>query len=236
MKLSGPVYRSAWLSTAGQEGLLALLGSEARDLAQIAAAQCIGPSGQEALASWLQVGVALGEIALDGGRYSLSSMVARRMALEDHDAVRCFVPPTGAVALLEIGCGTGTHLRFAASCNPALTALGLELQPHVASMARRNVEAWGLAARVRVEAGDVRERPARATWDLATLHQNIYYFPVDTRVALLRQVRSSLKPGGRLLLLTTRCRGGSALTGLLDLWGAATEGAGRLPLVGELVA
>lgn len=152
-----------------------------------------------------------------------------------HEAVRAAVPAQGATRLLEVGCGTGTHLRAAAACNPALTALGLELQPEVAAMARGNLARWGLADRVRVESGDVRARPASPEWDLVTLHQNIYYFPVAERPALLAHVRGFLRPGGRLLL-TTGCRGGSVAMGVLDLWGAATEGAGRLPDPDELVA
>jgi len=44
------------------------------------------------------------------------------------------------------------YIRPAAARNPELTAVGLELRPGVAAMARDN---------------------------LATLHNNIYYFPVD---------------------------------------------------------
>ena len=47
-----------------------------------------------------------------------------------------------------------------------------------------------------------------ADFDLATMRQNIYYFPTAERPDLLRHVRGFLKPGGRLLL-TTECRGDS---------------------------
>lgn len=69
---------------------------------------------------------------------------------------------------------------------------------------------------------------------MVTLHNNIYYFPFQSRPGLLAFVRGFLKPGGRLLL-TTGCRGGSIFMELLNLWGAATEGCGRLPDPGEMV-
>ena len=71
-------------------------------------------------------------------------------------------------------------------------------------------------------------------FDIATLYNNIYYFPVEEREALLAHIRSFLKPGG-FLLLTTCCQGGSPGLGALNLWGAATRGAGRLPTEDELV-
>ena len=40
-------------------------------------------------------------------------------------------------------------------------------------------------------------RAAEPAFDLATLHNNIYYFPVAERVSLLRHVRGFLRPGGR---------------------------------------
>ena len=149
-------------------------------------------------------------------------------------AVDEFVPARGALRLLEIGCGSGTYIRRACGCNPQLTALGLELQPVVAEHAKRNLAEWGLSQRVTVEAGDVRARKPRPEFDLVTLHNNIYYFPVPTRVELFRHVRGFLKPGGALLL-TTSCRGGGPLVEALNLWGAVTENCGRLPDPDELV-
>ena len=144
------------------------------------------------------------------------------------------VPERGAVRLLEIGCGSGVYLRYAAERNSSLTAVGMELQPAVAEMARMNLRSWGLESRVKVEDGDFRGKTPGELFDIATLYNNIYYFPVEERVALLRRIGSFLKPGG-FLLLTTCCQGGSLATEALNLWGAATKGAGRLPAEGELV-
>jgi SAM-dependent methyltransferase len=151
------------------------------------------------------------------------------------EAVEEAVPVGGPVRLLEIGCGSAVHIRSAAERNPALTALGLDLAPDVVTLARENIRAWGLADRVQVEEADVRRRTPDGGFDLVTLHNNIYYFPVDQRPALLAHVRGFLRPGGRLLL-TTACRGGSPTTEILNLWAALTAGCGRLPEREEMAA
>jgi SAM-dependent methyltransferase len=111
--------------------------------------------------------------------------------------------------------------------------VGLELQPDVACQARANLEAWGVSDRVRIETQDLRDRPAEPAFDLVTLHNNIYYFPVPERVTVLRHAASFLVPGGKLLVTTT-CRGGSPSGAVLDLWGEMTEGCGGLPEPGAL--
>ena len=85
-----------------------------------------------------------------------------------------------------------------------------------------------------MEDGDFRERTPGELFDIATLYNNIYYFPVEERVALLKRIGTFLRPGG-FLLLTTCCQGGSLGVEALNLWGAATKGAGRLPAEDELV-
>ncbi|UWZ84615.1 SAM-dependent methyltransferase [Occallatibacter riparius] len=167
----------------------------------------------------------------DGELIARSSRILEPFQVE---AIQEFFPGSGNVRLLEIGCGSGVYLRYAAARNASLTAVGLELQPAVAEMARRNLRGWGLEGRVKVEDGDFRARPVGELFDIATLYNNIYYFPVAERVALLERIASFLKPGG-FLLLTTCCQGGSLGAEALNLWGAATSGAGRLPAEDELV-
>jgi SAM-dependent methyltransferase len=165
-------------------------------------------------------------------------MIARSSRILEpvvREAIDEALPERGALRLLEVGCGSGVHVRYAAERNPELSALCLELQPAVAERARENLRAWGLAARAEVRTGDVRGLEPRPEFDLVTLHNNVYYFRVEDRVALLATMRRWLRPGGRILL-TTACRGGALGAQLLSLWGALTEGCGRLPDPTELVA
>lgn len=164
----------------------------------------------------------------DGTVVARSSRILEPLLCEVLDRT---LPPGGR--LLEIGCGSGVYLRYALERRPGLTARGLELQAPVAALARDLLDRAGLADRAEVREGDVREQPLEPEFDLATLHNNIYYFPVEERVALLRHVRGALKPGGSLLL-TTGCQEGSAAMSILSLWGAVTEGCGRLPGIREL--
>jgi 4-hydroxy-2,2'-bipyrrole-5-carbaldehyde O-methyltransferase len=168
----------------------------------------------------------------DGSLIARSSRVLEPIIGEAVDEV---IPANGEVRLLEIGCGSGIYIRWAAARNPQLNAVGLELQPEVAESARKNLREWGLESRATVETGDVRQRGAQPAFDLATLHNNIYYFPLGERVSLLRHVRCFLRPGGRLLI-TTGCQGGSPAMEVLNLWATSTAGCGPLPAADELVA
>lgn len=168
---------------------------------------------------------------VDGELIARSSRIMEPLVFAAIDEV---IPPAGELRLLEIGCGSGTYIRYAAQRNPQLTALGVELDPQVAAAARKNLSQWGLEGRAEIVAGDIRSRTPAPEFDLATLHNNIYYFPFQSRPGLLTLVRGFLKPGGKLLL-TTGCRGGSIFMEMLNLWGAATEGCGVLPTPGEMV-
>jgi 4-hydroxy-2,2'-bipyrrole-5-carbaldehyde O-methyltransferase len=167
-----------------------------------------------------------------GDLIARSSRLAEPFICEAVDAV---LRPGGRVRLLEIGCGSAAYIRYAAARNPELTAVGLELQPDLAALARDNIARWKLTDRVTIEVADILQRAPEAVFDLATLHQNIYYFPMDARLGALRHVRAFLKPGGRLLL-TTVCLGRGAAVDVLNLWATMTEGCGPLPTPAEMVA
>lgn len=166
----------------------------------------------------------------DARMIARSSRIAEPFICEALDRV---VPKHGPVRLLEIGCGAAAYIRYAALRNPELTAVGVELQAGAAVLATENIARWNLGSRISIEVGDIRDKSPEPAFDLATLHQNIYYFPVAERAGLLRRVRAFLKPGGRVLL-TTICQGRGSTAAVLDLWGAMTAGCGRLPQPTEM--
>ncbi|HEU0292175.1 MAG TPA: methyltransferase domain-containing protein, partial [Anaerolineales bacterium] len=112
--------------------------------------------------------------------------------------------------------------------NPELRAVGLELQEKVADTARKNIEVWGLENRATIEHSDVRNYSSSQKFDLITLHQNIYYFPVQERETLFRYLIDYLKPGGQVLI-TSACQGGGPSIQGLNVWVSTTEGYSPLP-------
>jgi SAM-dependent methyltransferase len=175
--------------------------------------------------SLLASGRRLSVADLDGERVARVSRLSEPLLREAIDEV---VPASGALRLLEVGCGDGTHLHHALERNPELTALAVEIDPAVAERARANLAAWGLAERAEVVARDVRALDSGRRFDFLTLHQNIYYFPLAERTPLFTALRALARPGGQILITST-CRGGSMISAVLDVWGRITEGTGPLP-------
>ena len=143
----------------------------------------------------------------------------------------------GRLRVLDVGCGSGLHLRRALEMNPALTCVGLELDPEVVRQARDNILRWGQAERIRVEEGDVRSLPpgAGGPFDLVLLFSVIYYFGGEERAAVLRGIRGNLAPGG-VLALATSCQGEGCdlFSANLNLATSSMEGLTPLPEGAEM--
>jgi cyclopropane fatty-acyl-phospholipid synthase-like methyltransferase len=151
--------------------------------------------------------------------------------------VRKLVRNQGPLRLLEIGCGSGVYLRHAAEANPAVTGVAVEVQSEVAEQARMNLAQWGLGDRFTVSVGDIRQPPGEVAgqFDLVTLHQNVYYFEEEERIALFERARSWLLPGGRLVL-TSFMQGRTPASIDFDIALRCTVGCTGLPAVDQLVA
>lgn len=149
------------------------------------------------------------------------------------EAVDAVIPRQGKFHLLEVGCGSGIYIQRACTRNPELSAVGLELQEKVADAARKNIKAWGLENRATIEHADVRNYSSGQKFDLVTLHQNIYYFPIQERENLFRHIKEYLKPGSQVLL-TSVCQGGGPGIQALNIQVSTTEGFSPLPDPGQL--
>jgi SAM-dependent methyltransferase len=137
--------------------------------------------------------------------------------------------------VLDIGCGSGVYLRTVATASEDASGVGLDVAADVVDLARRNLAAWGVDGRFRVEQADVRDLPSdlAGPWDLVLLFQNIYYFPAADRPALLARVRA-LAPGGALVLGTAVAGTGDPAAAHLDLVLRSTNGSVGLPTCGAL--
>lgn len=93
MQLTRPVYRVAFVAAAHSSGVLRLLAARPRDVTQIAA-ELWPDACLETLEAWLEIGVQLGDLRREGGRYALGSELVRRLTSPAHDAI--------AAALVEV--------------------------------------------------------------------------------------------------------------------------------------
>jgi SAM-dependent methyltransferase len=139
--------------------------------------------------------------------------------------------------VLEIGCGSGVNLRHVAEASPTATGAGIDVDPEVVDLARRNLAGWGLVDRFTLHRADVRDLPAElgGPWDLVLLMQNIYYFDHEHRAGLLRAVRG-LAPGGAVVVATAVAGTGDPAAAHLDVVLRSTAGNTPLPTVAGLRA
>lgn len=82
----------------------------------------------------------------DGYRFSVDAVLLAH-----------FLAPRPAESVLDLGCGCGVIPLILAYRRPDLRLTGLELQPQLAALARRNVADNGLAERIGIVEGDLRD-------------------------------------------------------------------------------
>ena len=141
--------------------------------------------------------------------------------------------------ILDVGCGSGIYLRTIFEANPQATGTGIDSNEAVSEQARLNMERWGLADRFRIVAGDVRvpSEPLEAPFDLITLLNILYYFPVAERSEFLRRLRSLLSEQGMLVLaMNFHGRGKDLAAAHLNLVNCSLKGLTPLPDLDEMSA
>jgi SAM-dependent methyltransferase len=108
----------------------------------------------------------------------------------------------GAKSVLELGSGGGRLLTVLAA--PKRRILGLELEPELLALAKRNLRALPLAKRksVRVLRADMRDFELPQRFERVLLPYNALYCLLSKRAALacFHAARRALEPGGKLAL------------------------------------
>ena len=104
--------------------------------------------------------------------------------------------------VVDIGCGTGQSTRAAARLTPSGEVLGVDLSARMLDRARRRSAEEGLT-NVRFEQADVQVHPFDAeAFDVAISVFGAMFF--GDPVAAFGNIARSLRPGGRLAMLTWR--------------------------------
>lgn len=113
------------------------------------------------------------------------------------------IPSKGDFRILDVGCGSGFVLHTASQVNDVVSGIGMDIDPQVVKLARRNLVGWGLEKRFDILAGDIRslELTKSGHFDLITAFNIIYYFPDEKRIDLFSRMSGLLKPHGRLALV-----------------------------------
>lgn len=144
--------------------------------------------------------------------------------------------PHGATALLDIGGAHGSYAAALVRRHPALRATVLDLPEAVAASAQLLAE-HDLGDRLRHQVGDVFETDLGAeAWDVVFVSQFTHHLDDAANRELAGRVARALRPGGIYVIqdlvrpATPREARRARLGALLDLYFAATSGAGTVPI------
>ncbi len=146
------------------------------------------------------------------------------------------VPGRDGQTVLDLGCGVGTASLCLLTRLTGIQAVGLELQPELAELARANADANGLGERLRVELGDITAPPPGVPYHAfdhvitnppwyepgtirppAAASKAIGHMEEVSLAEWLKQAVRFLKPKGRLFVVHRADRLGDILAGLNPL-------------------
>ena len=105
--------------------------------------------------------------------------------------------------VVDLGGGYGGLLTAILIAHPHLQGILCDL-PHVAEAARQTIAATSIAARCSIVGGDLFLAPPPAA-DTYLLKSVLHDWDDDSSLALLRQCRTAMPPGSRLLIIERLC-------------------------------
>jgi 2-polyprenyl-3-methyl-5-hydroxy-6-metoxy-1,4-benzoquinol methylase len=102
----------------------------------------------------------------------------------------------------DVACGVGWAAISLARAYPSITVDGFDLDEPSIEFASQNAREAGVADRVRFEARDAADDTLESKYDLAMVVESIH--DMSQPVAVLRSIRTMLKPGGTLIVADER--------------------------------
>jgi SAM-dependent methyltransferase len=105
--------------------------------------------------------------------------------------------PWEGIDALDVACGHGLHGMAVLDRVPEAHMVGLDWE-NVLPLRRKHAEARGLGERVSDLVGDMFEVDLQGPYDLILVTNVLHHFSEERAAELLRRVRDSLRPGGRV--------------------------------------
>lgn len=122
-----------------------------------------------------------------------------RNASERAPAIVKTVGTDGVRRVLDVGGGSGAYSIAFSQAGPSIEADILDLEP-VTAIARRHIEAAGLAGRVRTRVGDLRTDPLGEGYDVVFVSAICHMLDEEENRDLLRRCFQACAPRGRVLI------------------------------------
>lgn len=139
----------------------------------------------------------------DRYRQSIERLTVQDVAVFFQEALAELPQLVGELAaggrVVDIHCGGGRWLIAMAQRFRSLELVGIEFEPDSVARARSNVEATGLSGRIEILQGDVTSLASARVFDLAYFQYALHQ--LSDPVGALRTAFSTLRPGGRVLVL-----------------------------------
>jgi (2Fe-2S) ferredoxin/SAM-dependent methyltransferase len=155
-----------------------------------------------ALTDCVRAGTAVARDEIAGGGQDWTEAFIAAMHRNASERAPLVVRAVGAEnvrRMLDVGGGSGAYSIAFAQANFALRADILDLAT-VEPIARRHIEKAGVAARVKVRAGDLRSDRLGDGYDLVFVSAICHMLSPGENLDLLRRCREALQPGGRIVI------------------------------------
>ena len=139
-----------------------------------------------------------------------------------------YVSEMSCDAVLDVGCGGGGALREMTSTFPGAILYGIDYSQDMALLAKKIIQRLAQKYQTAVILGSVTALPfSDNTFDLVTAFETYYFWP--DLIHDLQEIKRTLKPGGRLLLVNEAYKN-DAFKNRNDRWAGILDMALHTPL------